>query len=293
MASHVFQYIFLVFFLHSYLISSYKILSNMEFLKPLSGVQKGDNVKGVHELKKHLAYLGYLNYDKCSNNRTHKNHNIFDNSLEFALRKYQEFYNLNITGILDPNTITKMHEPRCGMPDFYNDRNTSFHMVSHYSFFPGYPRWHKRYLKYAFNKNVKEEAVLPLERAMQEWASVTLFKFFRVKSLNQANIRVSFLRGHHGDGLPFDGPNPKGGLAHAFPPPDGRVHFDAAQNWSDSGDENAFDIQTIGLHEMGHALGLGHSNVHQAVMYATVGPGEVKNLHEDDIKGIKALYKLK
>ncbi|GFP98478.1 metalloendoproteinase 1 [Phtheirospermum japonicum] len=282
MASQVFEYIFLVFFLHFSLISSNKILSNVEFLKSLNGVQKGDNVKGVSELKNYLAYLGYLNYNHCSSNHTHKNKNIFDNSLEFALKKYQNFYNLNATGFLDASTIAKLHEPRCDVPDFFNDGDNPFRMVSRYSFFYGRPKWRKRKLTYAFNVNVKNDAILAFEHAMQEWASVTRFKFFRVKSVAQANIRISFMRGHHG-----------GGLAHSFAPPDGRVHFDAAQNWSTSGAENAFDIQTVGLHELGHVLGLGHSNVHQAVMHATIAPGERKKLHEDDIKGIKALYKLK
>ncbi|KAK6148438.1 hypothetical protein DH2020_019350 [Rehmannia glutinosa] len=268
-------------------------------LEAIDWSQKGDNVEGIHELKQYLAYLGYLNYNHDSSiNHINENDNVFDNSLEFALKKYQKFYNLNVTGVIDASTIAKMHEPRCGMPDFYNDKNTLIHMVSHYSFFPVVPNGTR---ENSNNGNVKEEAISSLERAMQarastlylEWASVTPFMFFRVKSLEQANIPISFLRGHHGDELPFGGPNSVGGLAHSFPPRDGRIHFDAAQNWSHSGDENAFDIQTVGLHELGHVLGLGHSNVHQAVMYATIAFGERKKLHGDDIRGIKALYKLK
>ncbi|KAG8379039.1 hypothetical protein BUALT_Bualt07G0046700 [Buddleja alternifolia] len=102
-------------------------------------------------------------------------------------------------------------------------------MVSHYSFYPSRPKWHKRQLKYAFNINVKEEAKSPIERALQEWASITPFKFSRVDELSKANIWISFMRRHHGDDFPFDGPNPRGGVAHSFPPPDGRVHFDAGE----------------------------------------------------------------
>ncbi|KAL0440839.1 UNVERIFIED_CONTAM: Metalloendoproteinase 2-MMP [Sesamum radiatum] len=166
-------------------------------------------------------------------------------------------------------------------------------MISRYTFIPGRPRWRKTRLKYAFNRNVREEAIPPLERAMKEWASVMFFKFIRVKSIARADIRFSFMRGDHGDGLPFDGPEPKGGLAHSFPAPDGRVHFDAAQKWSAHGEEDGIDIQTVGLHELGHVLGLGHSSVHEAVMYPVISPGERKSLHEDDIRGIKALYKFK
>ncbi|KAK4437163.1 Metalloendoproteinase 3-MMP [Sesamum alatum] len=128
---------------------------------------------------------------------------------------------------------------------------------------------------------------------MKEWASVTLFKFIRVKTVAIADIHFSFMRGDHGDGLAFDGPEPKGGVAHSFPPPDGRVHFDAAQKWSGRGERDGFDIETVGLHELGHVLGLGHSGVQGAVMYPVISHGERKHLHEDDVKGVKTLYKLK
>ncbi|KAL0342788.1 UNVERIFIED_CONTAM: hypothetical protein Scaly_1941400 [Sesamum calycinum] len=164
-------------------------------------------------------------------------------------------------------------------------------MISRYTFIPGRPRWRKTRLKYAFNRNVREEAIPPLERSMKEWASVTFFKFIRVKSIARADIRFSFMHGDHGDGLPFDGPEPKGGLAHSFPAPDGRVHFDAAQKWSAHGRKMVLIYRQLGC--MNWAMFLGHSSVHEAVMYPVISPGERKNLHEDDIRGIKALYKLK
>lgn len=293
MASQVFTHIFLLLLLvhSSILVSSNKILSNIKFLKPLSVVQKGNNVKA---LKKYLIYLGYYNHNCSSNNQTNENNNIFDNNLKLALKKYQKFYKLNITGVLDPNTIAKMHSPRCGMPDFYNCRNARFLKVSRYMLMPGLPKWHKTKLTYAFKTNTKRGAILPLERALREWASVSHFKFLRVRNLSvHANIRFSFVRGYHGDDLPFGGPDNEGGLAHSFAPPDGGVHFDAAQNWSSKGHKTGFDIRTIGLHELGHVLGLDHTDVEEAVMFPTISPGEIKHLHQDDIKGIKALYNLK
>ncbi|GER47401.1 matrix metalloproteinase [Striga asiatica] len=267
----------------------------MDFLKPLIGLRKGQSTKGIQDLKNYLDYLGY--YLK-NNNTSFTNNNLFDNSLESALRKYQKFYNLKVTGLLDPRTIAKLHEPRCGMPDFHNNsinklNSDKFRVSSHYAFLPGRPKWRKTKLSYIFNTNVNEEAIMAFERAMKEWARVTRFTFFRAKDVGRSNIRISFLRGHHGDDYPFVGPQPRGGLAHSFPPPNGRIHFDAAQNWSHNGDRNAFDVETVGLHELGHVLGLDHSNVQLAVMHAIIAPGERKHLHEDDIKGIKALYRLK
>ncbi|KAL3818653.1 hypothetical protein ACJIZ3_004558 [Penstemon smallii] len=177
-----------------------------------------------------------------------------------------------------------MQEPRCGVPDFFHSNKIiPIHMTSHYSFFSGRPKWHKRKLKYSFNRNVKEDVKPHLESALKEWASKTRFEFTRVANLRLADIGMSFMpKRTHGDGFPFD----KNELGHAFAPPNGSVHLNADKNWS----RNGFDIQSVGLHELGHALGLGHSRNKKAIMYPIIFPGEIKHLDEDDINGIRTLY---
>ena len=47
----------------------------------------------------------------------------------------------------------------------------------------------------------------------------------------------------------------------------------------------------VSIHEFGHALGLGHSNVAGAVMQPIINPYKPdQQLHEDDIRGIQQLY---
>ncbi|KAK8572379.1 hypothetical protein V6N13_047980 [Hibiscus sabdariffa] len=101
-------------------------------------------------------------------------------------------------------------------------------------------------------------------------------------------ITIGFESVDHGDGSPFDGPN--GILAHAFPPTDGRFHYDADEPWSVAANPGSFHLETVALHEIGHLLGLGHSSIEGAVMYSSIRPGESKGLHGDDIQGINALY---
>ena len=50
-----------------------------------------------------------------------------------------------------------------------------------------------------------------------------------------------------------------------------------------------YDIETVTLHELGHALGLGHSDVKEAVMYPTYH-GQMRTLHLDDECGVLELY---
>lgn len=57
--------------------------------------------------------------------------------------------------------------------------------------------------------------------------------------------------------------------------------------WDTNGGD--YDVETVYLHENGHALGLGHSQDPPAVMEAHYG-GVQKTLFPDDIDGVSALY---
>ncbi|KAK1563453.1 hypothetical protein Q3G72_027777 [Acer saccharum] len=102
--------------------------------------------------------------------------------------------------------------------------------------------------------------------------------------------KMAMPRRDHGDGFPFDGPGRV--LAHAFAPTDGRLHYDADEQWAAGAapGSNSFDLETVALHEIGHLLGLGHSRVEGAIMYPSISNGVTKGLHQDDIRGIRVLY---
>jgi hypothetical protein len=57
--------------------------------------------------------------------------------------------------------------------------------------------------------------------------------------------------------------------------------------WNTNGQD--FDAETVFLHENGHVVGLGHSDVAGAVM-EPVYAGVRRALHQDDINGVSALY---
>jgi hypothetical protein len=58
---------------------------------------------------------------------------------------------------------------------------------------------------------------------------------------------------------------------------------------NDAGNDPDFDAQTVFLHELGHVLGLDHSSLLDAVMYATYQGGR-RVLDQDDERGAVLLY---
>lgn len=71
-----------------------------------------------------------------------------------------------------------------------------------------------------------------LSESLDVWARSSKLTFQEVHPKDDANIQVSFVRLHHGDGYDFDGPGNV--LAHAFYPGGGRggnTHFDADETW--------------------------------------------------------------
>jgi predicted Zn-dependent protease len=86
---------------------------------------------------------------------------------------------------------------------------------------------------------------------------------------------------------------PTNGLASTFLPPPanggtlaGDIIFNTSMSWQVNND---YDIESVALHEFGHALGMGHSALSTAVMYAYYS-GVRQSLTSDDIAGIQALY---
>ncbi|KAF7135595.1 hypothetical protein RHSIM_Rhsim08G0097000 [Rhododendron simsii] len=274
--------------------------TSFNFIKHLEGCHKGETIKGLQQLKKYLDAFGYLNY---SPNQAHANDDDFDDSLEAAIKTYQRNYHLKTTGALDAQTVSQMMKPRCGVPDIVNGTNwmrgdkkeanhthSTIHTVSHFTFFSGNLKWPPtRYqLTYAFAPRTSSNAISAVARAFNTWASQTQFRFSRSKNFASADIKIGFYRGDHGDGEPFTGQNES--LAHAFPPTDGRFHYNANYSFTVNPVEGSFHLETVALHEIGHLLGLGHSDVEDAVMFPSIPAATIKGLNADDIQGIRILY---
>ena len=120
------------------------------------------------------------------------------------------------------------------------------------------------------------------------WSEVSNLKFTR-KEFGKVHIEMMFVRGEQ------KGSDGRGGLLGyaRYPRYGGDIFFDDEENWSlDSNNSRGeTNLLEVAAHELGHALGLGHSNKTTALMEpgGTLYLVGVK-LDIDDVQAIQALY---
>jgi hypothetical protein len=96
------------------------------------------------------------------------------------------------------------------------------------------------------------------------------------------DIRIGGFNFGTGDLAAADYPTPINNFSIA-----GDINFNTGQSFNINGQD--YDLQTVALHEFGHALGLAHTTVSGSAMIA--GYGKVrKTLGSDDVSGIRSLY---
>lgn len=105
-----------------------------------------------------------------------------------------------------------------------------------------------------------------------------------------ANIVISFQKPNHPevDSYPMEGTT----LAHAFFPRKGDVHLrnDLVWNFGDKPlESHEHSFFRVLLHEVGHSLGLQHSQDANSIMFGYYSSHRM-NLHYDDINGIQHIY---
>lgn len=292
--------------------------TRLDLVPRASGLKKDSKGKEVGKLKSYLERFGYLNPRESAFGGMElppepddaleeappafaalrsDTGDTFDEATVAALRDFQSFNGLEVTGELDRETLALMKHHRCGVSDA--GAAALMQETSGIADFSAHPnKWSKNNLTYGFLNYSPDVTEAQTQQAVAQafalWAAETPLSFTRISNANAADIRLRFEEGDHGDGSPFDGGG--GTLAHAFyPPPNagalaGDAHFDDAETWTIQVPTGGnFDLVTVAAHEFGHSLGLRHSAVSGALMAPYYG-GPMRFLHSDDVAGIRSQY---
>jgi hypothetical protein len=122
-----------------------------------------------------------------------------------------------------------------------------------------------------------------IRQSFQSWAEFTPLTFTEVSDERAADILLGW--SNRGPELGYIGDV----LAYAtFPSDGGDVTFDDSEPWS-AFDGGEFDLELVATHEIGHALGLDHSDDPQSLMYPVLTP-YTTGINQTDIDAIQSLY---
>ena len=108
-----------------------------------------------------------------------------NHDVETAIRRFQEFTGLSVTGELNEQTIAQMKKPRCGMADVDEEGRVKRYKTG--------SKWSKKDLTYF----VEHGADLPQDlqdkifaKALKFWSDVSGLSFSQASSASSADLKI-------------------------------------------------------------------------------------------------------
>ena len=159
---------------------------------------------------------------------------ISQEGFEKSIKHFQSYVGLDITGVVDEQTLEFLKTPRCSLPDITSDIDSQSSSPREKRYALQGSRWKKRRLTYKVgrypSKLSRPEVDADVGKAFKMWAKASGLTFVRKYSGN-VDIEIRFENYYHGDEDAFDGPG--GMVAHAFFPEfGGDAHFDNKELWT-------------------------------------------------------------
>jgi peptidoglycan hydrolase-like protein with peptidoglycan-binding domain len=249
---------------------------------------QGDDVRAVTN---YLTAFGYFPNDKLARQypawrpltpQSPQFPAVFDENTASAIRQLQANTGIPVSGVVDEATRAVLYMPRCGVPDGIQpvDQSDKFSLIAGGSGnFGGRVNitWSLTNANLPPNLTFNQ-IVGAIQTVANAWSSTTNLSIARTSGSGDIRIQFAFI----------DGPNQILGETSGT-----SITLDSAESWTISTPTPgaSLDLNTVAEHEMGHALGLDHTGVSNAVMFPVIPSGvERRTPVVDDSVAVSTMY---
>jgi peptidoglycan hydrolase-like protein with peptidoglycan-binding domain len=253
---------------------------------PLSEGDEGPEVRVIHDYLNAHGYFenaelraAFPNWSPVVTEKPTPDR--YDAVLARAVAAYQRLNGLEESGVADEATLELMAEPRCGTPDVdlsLLDESQKYALNS-WSYATT-----KTNISYGFTTTFTAAQKTAVRNALNVWAAITNLTFTENTSTpSAADMKFEFGPLSSQTGFTTTSYNAQGITGST-------IRFNSNYSWATALPipSGSYDLQHTATHESGHGLGLGHSTLSTAMMFASYTPA--RTLSTDDSIAISLKY---